>query len=76
MKYSICVDAVFAGKDLGESLACIQRLGLTGFEFWSWWDKDMGALLASKASLGLEVTACCTKFISLVDPACRNPRGL
>ncbi len=27
MKYSICVDAVFEGKDLGESLAGIKQLG-------------------------------------------------
>jgi hydroxypyruvate isomerase len=72
MKYSICVDAVFAGKDLDESLASIKRLGFEGFEFWSWWDKDVPALAEAKASLGLEVTACCTKFISLVNPACRH----
>lgn len=72
MKYSICVDAVFEGKDLGESLACIKQLGFRGFEFWSWWDKDIPALCEMKDSLDLEVTACCTKFISLVDPACRT----
>jgi len=72
MKYSICVDAVFEGKDLGESLACIKQLGFRGFEFWSWWDKDIPALRDTKNSLDLEVTACCTRFISLVDPACRS----
>jgi hydroxypyruvate isomerase len=72
MKYSICVDAVFEGKDLGESLECIKRLGFKGFEFWRWWDKDIPTLVENKNALDLEVTACCTKFISLVDPACRN----
>jgi hydroxypyruvate isomerase len=71
MQYSICVDAVFEGKDIGQSLACIKQLGFQGFEFWGWWDKDIPALVQQKDALGLEVTACCTKFISLVDPACR-----
>jgi len=72
MKYSICVDAVFEGKDLGESLTCIKQLGFEGFEFWGWWDKDLPALVEKKDALDLEVTACCTKFISLVDPARRS----
>lgn len=71
MDYSICVDAVFGGKDLAESLKVLKRLGFKGFEFWSWWDKDIPALIDANESLDLTVTACCTKFISLVDPACR-----
>ncbi|MCP4450106.1 MAG: TIM barrel protein [Planctomycetes bacterium] len=72
MKYSICVDAVFEGKDLAESLDCIKRLGFKGFEFWGWWDKDIPALVEKKNALDLEVTACCTRFVSLVDPARRS----
>ena len=72
MKYSICVDAVFSDKDFFGGLDCIERLGFKGFEFWSWWDKDLPAVIEKKASLDLEVTACCTKFVSLVDPARRN----
>ncbi len=72
MEFSICVDAVFAGKDLGDSLKLIKGLGFKGFEFWGWWDKDIPALVEAKDALGLTVTACCTKFISLVDPACRS----
>ncbi len=72
MKYSICVDAVFEGKNFVESLETVKQLGFEGFEFWRWWDKDIPAIVEKKTSLGLEVTACCTKFVSLVDPACRN----
>lgn len=72
MKYSICVDAVFKGEDFSESLEIVKRLGFQGFEFWSWWDKDVQAIAEKKAALDLEVTACCTKFVSLVDPACRR----
>lgn len=72
MKYSICADAVFGDKDFFEGLDCIKQLGFEGFEFWSWWDKDLPAIIDRKDGLGLEVTACCTKFISLVDPARRN----
>ena len=72
IKYSICVDAVFQGRDIGESLEVISRLGFQGFEFWTWWDKDIPALVDRKDTLGLEVTACCTRFVSLVDPSLRN----
>lgn len=72
IKYSICVDAVFEGKALGESLECLKQLGFAAFEFWRWWDKDIPALVDKQHALDLEVTACCTKFISLVDPAQRN----
>ena len=30
MDFSICVDAVFGGKDLGESLKILKRLGFKG----------------------------------------------
>ena len=72
MKYSICVDAVFEGKDFGESLEAVKQLGFDGFEFWTWWNKDIPAIVEKKDALDLEVTACCTKFVSLVDPALRN----
>jgi len=67
MKISICIDALYAGKDIPESLQAIHRLGIQAFEFWGWWDKDLQAIKKTKEQLGLEVSAFCTKFISLVD---------
>jgi len=67
MKVSICVDAVYIGKDFIESLKEISSIGGKAFEFWTWWDKDLKAIKATKEELGLEVVAFCTKFVSLVD---------
>jgi len=36
MKVSICVDAVYIGKDFIESLKEISSIGGKAFEFWTW----------------------------------------
>ncbi len=72
MKYSVCIDSVFEGKDFCDSLAAIRKLGFGAFEFWSWWDKDLDAVRKTKDALGLQVAACCTRFVSLVDSARRK----
>ena len=41
-------------------------------QVWEWWNKVLEALLRERDSLGLEVAACCTKFVSLVDPSARE----
>lgn len=41
-------------------------------EFWGWWDKDLDALVAAQKSNDLAISACCTRFISLVDPVVRK----
>lgn len=78
MKISVCVDAIYKGKDLFESLESMKSLGLDSFEFWSWWDKDIDRLKETKEKLGMTVTTFCTKFISLVDSSQRQAyvRGL
>lgn len=69
MKISVCVDALYQGKDMFESLEKIKASGCRAFEFWSWWDKDIEKLQQVKESLGMAVTTFCTRFISLVDPS-------
>ena len=71
MNFSVCVDAVFEGKDFCGSLQTLKELGFEYFEFWRWWDKDMAAIKRQKEALGLNVAAFCTRFITLVDPATR-----
>ena len=66
MKVSICVDAVFRGKDFGQSLNDMSTVGVKAFEFWSWWDKDLASIRRAKERLNLAPIACCTRFISLV----------
>lgn len=72
MNLSVCIDAVFRGRPLHESLETIHSISIDTFEFWSWWDKDLNAIKAKKEELGLNVFAFCTKFVSLVDPSARN----
>lgn len=69
---SVCIDAVFEGKALDEALGGVREAGFEAFEFWGWWDRDLDALLAARDRYGLDVAACCTKFISLVDPDTRD----
>ena len=68
MKFSVCVDAVFSGKDVYESIELLEKNGLKNIEFWTWWDKDLDRLLALKEQYGLTYTTFCTKFYSLVKP--------
>lgn len=72
MKISVCVDALYSGKDLFESLEKIKASGYNAFEFWTWWDRDIEKLQQAKETLGMTVTTFCTRFISLVDPAQRE----
>jgi hydroxypyruvate isomerase len=50
----------------------IKQIGFNAFEFWSWWDKDLPAILHAKEALGLEISGIVTKFISLTDPSKRE----
>ena len=50
----------------------MKEAGIPAFEFWGWWDKDMTEIKAAKARHQLDISACCTKFISLVNPATRD----
>lgn len=72
LKPSVCIDAVFAGRPLEEALAAVKRAGLPAFEFWGWWDRDLDAIRAGRDRHGLRISACCTRFVSLTDPACRD----
>lgn len=67
MKISVCVDAVFNGKDFIESMGHVKDAGLDAIEFWSWWDKDINAIRKAKEDLDMTVAAFCTRLISLVD---------
>ena len=60
------------GQTISEATAQVKSCGIDAFEFWGWWDKDFDELIDARASNQLEIAACCTKFISLVDPATRS----
>ncbi len=72
MKLSVCIDAVLADLAVDDALALVKEAGIGAFEFWAWWEKDLDRLMAARDRHALEIAACCTKFISLVDPAARQ----
>ena len=68
---SVCIDAVLGESSIENAVATVASTGLTAIEFWGWWDKDLSLLESAVQRHGLAISACCTKFISLVDPALR-----
>ncbi len=71
LRPSVCIDAVLEKMPMQAAIELVAQAGLPAIEFWRWWDKDLDALLATRERLGLKIAACCTKFVSLVDPAAR-----
>lgn len=72
LKPSVCIDAVLGNYSVDDALAIVSEVGIQAFEFWRWWDKDLDMLLAARDRYALEIAACCTKFVSLVDPLKRD----
>ena len=73
MEYSVCVDALYMNRDFMESVKAVNACGLKNIEFWTWWEgKDIDALAAYIRENDMHVTAFCTRFISLTDPAQRG----
>lgn len=72
MNYSVCIDALYQGKNVLEGIRETREAGIGAFEFWSWWDKDLDRIASEKERLQLEVAAICTKFVSLVDLSCHE----
>ncbi|SEO75569.1 hydroxypyruvate isomerase family protein [Paenibacillus sp. OV219] len=72
MKLSVCVDAVYRGKDFYASIEEIREIGYDTIEFWSWWDKDVEKVAHATRELGLGIASVCTKMESLVDASKRE----
>lgn len=72
MKLSVCIDALFRGKDFEESMRAVKAAGVDTIEFWSWWNKDITAILKVKEELNLSISAMCTRFVSLTDSTKRD----
>ncbi len=72
LRPSVCIDAVLQNIQLGEALQCLADCGYEAFEFWRWWDRDIEELLIERERCKMHVAACCTKFVSLVDPRSRD----
>lgn len=72
LRPSVCIDAVFEGISKRDAIARVKACGIDAFEFWGWWDKDLAEIEDAAAEHSMQIAACCTKFISLVDPAMRS----
>lgn len=72
LKPSVCIDAVFSDVDIQAAVRNVQSTGISTFEFWGWWDKDLSLVAAARDEHNMAISACCTKFISLVDPSKRD----
>ena len=72
LKPSVCVDAVLGDLPIGDALRLVKEAGIDAFEFWAWWEKDLTQLAEARDRYQLDIAACCTKFVSLVDPATRG----
>ncbi len=71
-KLSVCIDAVFEGVDEAEAIARVADAGIRAFEFWCWWEKDLDQIIAARDRHSMTIAACCTRFVSLVDPSLRG----
>ena len=65
MKYSVCVDALYSGKNFYDSIREIKKAGVNAIEFWAWWkDRDMIETKALCDSLDMRIAAFCTNTSS------------
>ena len=72
LKPSVCIDAVLGDMPLVEAVRTVRNCGIAAFEFWGWWNKDLAKIQQPTQSNDMQISACCTRFISLVDPERRS----
>ena len=72
MKFSPCLEMFYVDLPFVEKMRKIKEFGFDAFEFWTWWDRDVSEIASESENLDLGIAACCTKLISLVDPAMRG----
>jgi hydroxypyruvate isomerase len=67
LRFSPCLDIFFKDLPFERRVAKAAHLGYSCFEFWTWWDKDLGKLREAISASGIRCAAMCTKFVSLTD---------
>ncbi|WMJ88962.1 TIM barrel protein [Anaerocolumna sp. MB42-C2] len=72
MNFDVCVDMVFQGEIFSKALEKTKEAGITSYEFWSWWDKDIKTILERQKTLNMKCISFCTKFVTLLDPLKRQ----
>ncbi len=72
LKPSVCIDAVLGQHSLADACNIVAQAEIEAFEFWCWWEKDLDEVIRLRDQHSMSISACCTKFISLVDPHLRE----
>ena len=72
MKLSVCASALNIGKAPAPFMDAVASHGFPGIEFWGWWNYDTNEIKDAATRNGQTVTAICTRFIPLTDPARRE----
>lgn len=72
LQFSVCIDALYHGKNFLESVRAAVKAGARAVEFWSWEDKDFDGLVSLQKAEGLAVAAFCTRAVQMTDPANRE----
>ncbi|SDX62611.1 hydroxypyruvate isomerase family protein [Paenibacillus sp. CF384] len=72
MKLSVCLDALYNGKDFFASLEEVRAIGYDTVEFWSWWDKDVERLAQLASDYNMTIASMCVKSANLVDESLRE----
>jgi hydroxypyruvate isomerase len=69
MYFSPCIDAIFSKSNLilRDQIKTVKNIGYKQFEFWSWWNKDVDLIERTMKREEIQLSALCTRFISLVD---------
>ncbi len=72
MFYSVCLNALFAGKPAQEAIALVREAGYDACEIWGWWDMDVDAVREALKRHQVRMTAMCTRFVPLNAPERRQ----
>jgi hydroxypyruvate isomerase len=71
MKFDVCTDMVYRNTPTSVAMRKLKNIGITAYEFWSWWDKDIAEIVETQDKLGMKCVAILAPPASLVDPAQR-----
>ena len=69
-RLSVCIEMIFRPlENFPDRIAATKDAGYDAFEFWSWLNKDMGAILEAKEKSGLDCAAFGVGGGTLLDPS-------
>jgi hydroxypyruvate isomerase len=72
LNLSVCIEMLFTDRPLEERPSAVAQAGYRGVEFWGWSNKDLAALAARCAQLGLTIASFCVEAPgALLDPSNR-----